>query len=74
MQVMGECRGGEPKLLLQPADGKARIARADERPMTWSRVGLPRASSCLAALFDFHGNRDNLSCVGRQQIFPQFSK
>ena len=58
MQMMGERRGRKPKLLLQAADGKARIAGAHEGSIDLEPRRIAEGFELFCCLFDFHGNRD----------------
>ena len=74
MQVMGERRGGDPEFLLQMTDRQALIASPNERSVELEARWVAKRFELLRRFFDFHGNNANLVIVGRQVIFPQFSK
>ena len=58
MQMVGERRGREPELLLQPADREPGVARSHEGSIDLEPGRIAEGFELLGCLFDFHGNRD----------------
>jgi hypothetical protein len=56
MQVMGESRSRDPKLLLQPSDRQSGLARSHERSIDPQAGGVAECLELPCCLFDFHGN------------------
>jgi hypothetical protein len=58
LQVVGQCRGRKPDLLLNTADREAAVARTHQSPKDSEPSGVTQRLELASCYFDNHGNNN----------------